>query len=350
MMRVSASGWVVLALALAGTAARAQDAVPDGGVPTLHAYTNLVQVPVLVLDTDLNPMAPVAQRRFFVSLDGGPPFHITHVRLEGDDPISLAVVLDIRQPFPALMEKFDDALAGLVPDSLNARDHVSIYSMSCELVSSTANVSPSAVLLKQSVDEALKPWRMRGRDGWKRDCRRAWNLWDTLGNVSHLLQEQRGRRVILVVTDGVDRGSASTWNQLREYAQQSGVAIFGLTQPMDHMLNSSNSRNAENLFNSVCQLTGGMILTADGKDLAEQLTHFISLLRGRYIVEFPHAVSTVAGDHDMNITIENTRAFIRPSGAGVPLDDPAVLNDPTTVKSDPANAPQMGKQKILPPH
>ena len=78
-------------------------------VPTLHAYANLVQVPTLVLDRDLKPIVPIAEGRFFISIDGGPKFRVTHARLEGEDPITLAILLDVSQPFPSLMRGIDDA-------------------------------------------------------------------------------------------------------------------------------------------------------------------------------------------------------------------------------------------------
>jgi hypothetical protein len=40
-------------------------------------------------------MKPVAANRFSVSLDGGPQFRATYVRLERDDPISLSILIDV---------------------------------------------------------------------------------------------------------------------------------------------------------------------------------------------------------------------------------------------------------------
>jgi hypothetical protein len=39
--------------------------------------------------------------------------------------------------------------------------------------------------------------------------------------------------------------------------------------------------------------------------------------------------------------------FIRPSGISVPMPDPAVLADPTTVPSDPSHAPEQGQRRIM---
>ena len=103
-------------------------------------------------------------------------------------------------------------------------------------------------------------------------------------------------------------------------------------------------------FNDVCQLSGGILLPTPAKDLGKQLAWAVKLIRGRYIVEFPRPVSTVGGHHSMEITISRSEAFIRPVGAEVPTDDPAILNDPTTVPPDLSRTPQLGNRKILTPH
>src|SRR5271156_6541884 len=78
--------------------ARAQDEpkVVDGGVPTLHVYTNLIQIPTLVLGPSREFIKrPIAENRFSVSIDEGPWFPAIHVRPEGDDPIALSILLDV---------------------------------------------------------------------------------------------------------------------------------------------------------------------------------------------------------------------------------------------------------------
>jgi hypothetical protein len=347
--RLRAGALWFCALGLTGFGATALHA-QDDKVPTLHAYSNLVQVPTLVLDLDRKPIAPIAERRFFVSLDGGPRFQVTHVRPEGDDPISLAILLDLSQPYPKLMNWIDDAIAGMAPAALHASDHVSIYALDCELVRVGGYVPANSAALKRSVDLVLQSWKARGHDRRKGECRSSWNLWDSLKSVTVALGEQPGRRVVLAVTDGLDRGSKSTWNEVRVLAQQRAVAIFGVLQLGDTLPVFRNASSYdENLFNGVCELTGGMVMTATDKTLAAQLTQFVSLLRERYIVEFPRPMSTVGGYHNMDITVQKTDLFIRPSGIAVPVDDPAILNDPTTVKSDPANAPQLGNRKVVTP-
>jgi hypothetical protein len=345
--RAAAVG-VCVALGLGGAAAAQED---EGKVPTLHAYTNLVQVPTLVLDQDRKPIMPIAEGRFLISLDGGPKFRVTHARLEGDDAITLAILLDVSQPFPNLMRGIDEAIAGLAPDSLHAKDHVSVYSLDCKLVRTAGDVPVDAAMLKDAVGRALEAWRTHGQDRHSRSCKVSWNLWDAMGHVTQGLKGQPGRRVMLVVTDGVDRGSRSSWDALRDYAQENGVAIFGLVQPGDLSgLFRTAAPGQATGFNPLCELTGGIVLTSTQKELAERLKWFTTLLRDRYIVEFPHPIDTNGGEHDMNITVDKMDAFIRPAGIGIPLDDPAILKDPTTVPSDPSRAPQLGKRKPPAPH
>lgn len=314
--------------------------------PTLHVYPNMMEIPTLVVDRNQDPVSGIAGGRFYVSLDGGPKFRVTHVRPEGNDPISLAIVLDVSQPFPGLMKRMDDAVGGLAPQWLTARDHVSVYMMDCELTRTANQFPASKAVLSESVDEALRPWHEHGRQRWTKGCKTPMNLWDSLAQVIQDLSEQPGRRVVLVVTDGVDRGSKTPLDAVREFAQERAVAIFGMLQTG---YGSFGAGSREFLFNSLCGLTGGIVMLAEPNHLAEKMERFTAMLRGRYIVEFPHPVDTKGGHHDMQITIGQSDALILPTGIGVPVDNPAVLEDPNTVPMNPEDAPQLGKQKAIGP-
>jgi len=314
--------------------------------PTLHVYTNLVQVPTLVLGPNHKPIARIDERKFFVSLDEGRKFRVTHARLEENDPISLAILMDLSQSSPSILAWANQAIARLVPLSLHAKDEVSIYALDCQLIHPADQATTDAATLKQQVDLVLQKSESRNQIDAERRCQNPSYLWDSLAIIAQTLSNRPGRRVILAVTDGVDRGSRNSWNALRYFAQTRSVAIFGLVQPADLKF-----RPDEDRFNSVCQLSGGMLLPTSSNDLAKQLAWAVKLVRGRYIVEFPRPVTTVGGHHSMDITI-STRpdAFIRPTGSEFPHDDPSILNDPTTVPQDLSRKPELGNRKVLTPH
>ena len=127
----------------------------EKGIPTLHVYTNTIQIPVLVLGPKQERITEsIAAKRFWVSFDSGPWFHVTHVRPEGDDPISLSILLDVKGA-ANLMPRIDEAIASLAPLSLHAKDHVSIYALDCGLARSLNDFPADHVRLKEEVKQGV---------------------------------------------------------------------------------------------------------------------------------------------------------------------------------------------------
>jgi hypothetical protein len=351
-MKRAALAWVCAVVLVAGWSGLvfAQEA-QDAKTPTLHVYTNLIQIPVLILDSHRQPMGMIAADKFSLSLDDGPPFQATHVRLEGDDPISLAILLDLRGDATELMGEIDDAIAELAPVSLRPRDHLSIYALDCNLIRGSIGVPAQSAGLKQAVDRVLQPWVERGGNRRKSSCKKPIGLWDALAYVSVSQSRLPGRRVVLAVTDGVDSGrSKRSWNSLRSLAEELGVAIFGMTYlpnvPAHHEFLSLSHENA---FILVCELTGGMVMPTPSDDVARRLKHFTELVRGRYIVEFRRPSNATAGPHLLVVRDGTKQDFVRPTGLAVPLADPSVAADPTTIPSDPTLAPTQGSRRVLTP-
>ena len=340
-----------LAVGWNGAMLAAQDVPGQQSEPihTLHVYTNLMQIPTLVLGPNRERLEkPIAENRFSVSIDDGPWFRATHVRREGDDPISLSILLDVRGDSSALMPKIADAISGLAPLSLRARDRVSIYVLDCSFSQTLEDAPAEQDGLKRAVDSALQVWSYRRQKKHESDCKPSSRLWDALTSiildpVYHL----PGRRVVLAITDGSDKGSTSTWNYVRALAQSAGVAIFGVVDVPPQLTGSWN-RSREDPFNSVCQLSGGTIFITNERDVAETLKRFIQTVRERYIVELPRPLNSTPGEHGLRVKIAKSEDdFVRSAGLSVPLPDPAVLADPTTVPSDPTLTPELGRRKVM---
>lgn len=322
----------------------------DKGVPTLHVYADLVQIPTLVLQGDLNPLAsPIVEKEFSVSIDEGPWFRVTHARLEGNDPISLSILLDTNAK--KLLPGIEDDLASLAPSLLSSRDHVSIYAMDCGLTRSLKDVPVESAALKRGVEVLLRPWTMRGRKKDKLCRQNPVNLWDAMGFIASQLAMLPGRRVMLVVTDRRDRGSVRSWNDVRMYTQAQGIAVFAVTDKP--VVISERDRidlgwKHEDPLEAICQLSGGLVATTNEDMRKATLERWIAMVRQRYILEFPRPSNSTSGVHDMRVRVESGAGlFVRPSGISIPLPDPALMKDPTTVPSDPTLAPEEGKRRIL---
>jgi hypothetical protein len=330
-------------------AAQEQPASKDEPIHTLHVYTNLVQVPTLVLQGNRQPLqTQISEKRFSVSIDSGPWFQVTHVRLEGNDPISMSILLDTNAK--DFMPGISDEIAALAPTWLTARDHVSIYAMDCNLVRSLNDVQANSASLKVGVDAALKSWTMR-RGKKDSTCKRSVSLWDTVGYMATELSKLPGRRVILMVSDGRDRGSARSWDEVRRYLQAEGIAAFGVTY-MPIVMSGWSAFTPPGkdtyAFQAVCELSGGLLATTYPAMTGKTLQRFVTMMRGRYIVEFPRPSNSTAGAHDMRVKIDKGEdAFVRPSGISIPLPDPALARDPTTIHTDTAVAPEQGNRRIL---
>ncbi len=341
-------GWIVAGVCLLASCAWGQDEATH----TLHVYVNTVQVPVLVLGPSRERLKkPMDAGRFYIALDKGPLFQATHVRREGEDRISLAIVLDATGGSEELMRWMKTAVGGLAPKWLHEQDQVTLYATDCYMLRRVKDVPADAGKLQEAVDKVL--------EAAKGGCKRP-HLWDALLHVTSDMKDAPGRKVMLVVTDGQDDGSRYTWNELRMYAQSESVTIFGLMATADWwgMRPGAGGRpgpgakewTAENDWDMVCELTGGMLQSASESTLDKVLQQFATMLRERYIVEFPRPYQSTKGVHTLDVTITKTSDyFIRPGGVTVQLQDPKTLQDPDTVASDPAKTPQLGKRKILTP-
>jgi hypothetical protein len=339
--------WVWLGLLGAGCGwAQQTSPANDAPITTLHVYTNLAQVPTLVLTKRHKEMTPVPPAQFRLSLDSGPAVPPTHVRVEGDDPISMAILIDTMVPKSELLPQVQEAVTGLARGSLGPQDRVSIYAMGCDLTLAADQITPDAKSLESAMNTAMAAWAIRQRAGsgvtvsnaHSRACK---PLWDALSYVTEKLHQQPGRRVLVTISDGADSGSnKATWWTVQERAQIESVAIFGVL--------TTGSADPEDPFDIICELTGGVELFATKRTLDQTLQELVTMVRHRYILEFPRSDDFKPGHHSIAVSILKSKAYIRTTGVTFPVANPKVLADPTTVHPE-VEAPKPGARRVLPP-
>jgi hypothetical protein len=311
---------------------------------TLHVYTRLVQLPTLVLSPTYQPLPPIDPQKFNLSLDAGPRFHPNHVRVEGDDPITLAILLDVSGDQSDFLPDLSKDFSAWISSSLKPNDHVSIYAVDCALVRSANYATANPVVLQQQLDYAIQSPGAHGNKAHA-TCHRSLNLRDSVAIVMQQLSKLPGRRVLLAFTDGYDGGSTLSILDIRSLATADAITIFGFTNSDSFVL------RRENGFNWLSEMTGGLFLQSSTQDLPEALHSFISTLRGRYILEFPTPSNMTSGHHDLQVTIDHTHAYISSSGITVALPDPAVTNDPNLIPTGNPDAPLLGNHCTAPsPH
>lgn len=333
-----------------------QEAPPPQAPPSenapyiLHVYANLVQIPTLVLGPELQPLPPIAADQFNISLDAGPRFHPTTVRLEGNDPIDLAILFDASGDAYPLHSALSDSILAFAATSLSPHDHVSIYALDCTLVRAVDDLpATSSEQIAQAFDNAIHAPVLHGEGQTAPHCAKSLQLWSALEFLAESLSSKPGRRIILAISGGQDRASHVKWNDLRDYAAAYSITLFGLSPaPVLTRLDRLHFQ-MENPFQELCQLTGGVALYTYPSHVAASLSRILDLVRGRYILEFPRPDKGQSGRHNIAVTVRRQNDFIRPAGITFPLPDPALLDNPTTVAAPPSPA-TFGNRHPLEPH
>jgi hypothetical protein len=297
-----------------------EQSAQSGAIPIFHVETNLVQIPVLVLTPELKKLSsPIASNRFSISLNNDPPFRPRYARIEGDDPIHLAIVLDARSLEKDLLPKIDSTIAGLAPSFLHPNDRVSIYVMSCGQMKAARDVPGDRIQLKNAVDVALSSWTARRQLRNAPPCSSDAHLWDYLAYVTNELAKQSGWRAIWAVTDGSDRKSKYSSDAVTKMAQHSQVTIFGLDPYRAGPRNGFFPDVGVTRLSAVCELSGGVSLSLYNDSLAKRMQQFTQMMRDRYVLEFQRPRNIKAGDALLTVKVDGMNAFIRPAGDLVPI-------------------------------
>ncbi len=342
---------------------------PEAPIHTLRVFMDLIQVSVLVLDSELDRIKPIDPSKFLVSLDSGPAFRPRRVRQQGDDPISVAILLDA-QGEPEVMPKVTAALATLAPGALHADDRITIYGLDCTLTRTLHDAAPDPQTLQIALDTSIAGWTERHKLKQPTPpCANRINLWDAMNSAVKELSTVPGRRILLVVSNGEDHGSVARSDEVRSLAQFFGVAVFGYSGPNNaaiaNRIGTANPTNGRPVrggivqpsvmldtkpaigpFDSICQSSGGMLITVQNSSMPKQIVKFGSILRERYILEFTRPRNETPGQHSIAVTVDgHPTAFIRPAGVSILSPVGPSFADPNVIPRDTTNAPEFGKQK-----
>ncbi|WP_103934334.1 vWA domain-containing protein [Bryocella elongata] len=313
-----------------------------------------MQVAALVLNENAENIAGVTADKFNISIDSGPRFHPTRTRVEGDDPVSLAILLDDDGSDRDLMKAVTAELPVFARTALLPDDRISVYAVDCNLIGSANRAHATPEVMEKSIASALAYPTLHQPNG--RHCGSKVKLWDTVTTVLARMSTSPERRVLLVVSSGGDAGSSISPEHLALRAGSLGVAVFSIASntqtvfdPHVRSLLATGLRAlpASAGMSYITSSNGGMIFSIDPSQVRSTLEHFARLLRTRYIVEFPTPDEGGAGDH--NLSIEVPRAFeVLATGDSWNDLDQSVRDDPSTVHGS-ASPTVMGKKRPAAP-
>ncbi len=336
----SVAALATLAL-LAAAPARPQTTEPTF---TFHITTTLIQIPVIIRSANLEYVPKINPEKITITIDHSKPFAPAHVRSEGDDPLSLAILLDPGIGENDLLPVLGKELEKAAKRSLHAQDSVAIYALNCSLqrVADFSPANPAA--LHAAIDQANAQIKQHG------PCAKRLGLRDAIAQVAADFATAGGRRVILALSSGHDNVSNISTEKVYQSTRDLGVAVFGIApevaKDIDQPTTYAGFNGVMHLqspidtgFNELCTKTGGIARLSPADTLASSLSDFIKSLRDRFIVEFPRPADTTAGDHTILIAIPRSDAVIRAAGIAVPISDAHTLVRPGELDSDGAGSP-----------
>jgi hypothetical protein len=334
---------------------------PQPAPYVLHAYTDLLRVPALVVDRKDMPLGSLNLQSFQLQIDSGPRFRPTAFHMEDNEPLNLALVLDASGAESDLLKQLPLTPGNGLPTTLLPHDTYSVYAFDCHVIRSARAMPYPEAATRKSVTQALDApvlFDTRGR------CHDRKRLWDAMQIAADDLAAQPGWRIMLVLSDGEDSGSSAKWATLRDTVIHSSIAIFSLHDrytfhdPGSAYYAGSRSRgfggsisadSTENLFAELVGRSGGEILPATVKDLGQKLDHVLALVRSRYILQFSRPLNMESGLHHLDVHTSAHGAIVLASGVSVPARDPSILRDPTTVPTDASKLPVPGNRKPMKP-
>jgi Ca-activated chloride channel family protein len=242
---------------------------------------NLVEVYAAVVDANGTPVTGLTRADFTVLEDGAA--QPLSAFAEGDFPLSVAVALDRSFSMAKLLPTELSAARTFLGD-LRPQDQSTLIAIGSE-IETVAPLSSDRAAQMRALD-ALRPWGTTG-------------LHDAIIASIDAIQSAKGRRALVLLSDGNDRYSTATAGGALDRARASDVMIYPLAV--------GGSRPP--LFPQLATLTGGRsFLTRDPAQLNTIARQIASELHHQYLLGYSPSKPIAPGANEWrSITVRVNR-------------------------------------------
>jgi len=260
-------------LAYLTVTARLDDGSQAEDVRFLRAPANLGEVEVdlvelfaTALDGSGHPVKGLPASDFEVLEDGKPQKIVRFEQVEGL-PLSLGIAVDTSFSMASSLGEAQRAAIGFARHLLTPQDRCF-----------TLQFGGRPTLLLPPVDDAEAV--AMSLEGLKSFGRTA--LYDAIITSLYYFRAERGQRALVLLTDGEDTTSGTSWEDALTYARRSGVAIYTIGLGLSEM-----KRGARGKLVELAEATGGRAYFVDRADeLAGVYGRIGEELRSRYFLAY----------------------------------------------------------------
>ncbi len=248
-------------------AALAQDSA------TFRSNVQLVRVLATVKDHSGAPVGSLSKEDFTIR-DNGALQEIAVFERQTEQPLSIAVLVDTSGSTAKELKYETDSVTRFVRAvvrSGNPLDAVALYSFNWEIVRQVGFTRDAA-----TVDRQLH--QLHGEAGT--------SMYDAILLASRDIQERSGRKVLIIVTDGGDTLSHTSFQRAAEAAQMADAVIFPvLVVPVAN--DAGRNIGGENALATLAQRTGGRVFEPSvGAELDNAFDGILRDLRTQYLLAF----------------------------------------------------------------
>lgn len=246
------------------------------GLSQQPAFRSSVQTVVIhsTVKDQSGRLAPGLTRDLFEVYDNGKLADITTFSSEVQ-PLTVALLLDMSGSMMTRVIRVRDSTLHFI-GALRPEDRVRIGTFGAEIALSPLLTGDRAVLTRIAREEL---WPGGGTP-----------LWNAIYAAMDSLSEESGRRVVLVLTDGMNSGSLSGWKgdfgDVRTRATRDGYMIYSIG--MEGLYQEDEAR--EKYLRLIDDTGGGHFNVGRDDDLSATFARVADELRHQYLIGFVPAV------------------------------------------------------------
>jgi VWFA-related protein len=226
------------------SATKKAEKINPNEVFTLSTATNLVNVDVLVLDNNNNPIGNLGRNHFKV-YDEGDPQTITNFAAT-EAPMTVCMLIEFsNKQWPFLYLALRDSYEFL--NFMEPKDWVAVVSFDMN-----QQILQDFTQNRYEVRQALDTLRLPGFSET--------NLWDALAFTIDRMKDIQGRKAVVVICTGIDTFSKLNYGEMLKISKASDAVIYPISI-LEFMTvrygDNISTLQAKNALTSIAKYTGG---------------------------------------------------------------------------------------------
>lgn len=247
----------------------------DEDLPTINVEVNLVNVLASVRDKK-GTLIPNLEKNDFTILEDGKPQTIKYFTKESDLPLTIGLLIDVSRSQENLIGIEQNAASQFFSQVLRKKDEAFLISFGEE-----SELLQDYTSSPRLLQDGLRGLRVSSGVGGlgpgpvpTAGGPRGTVLYDAVYlAASDKLRTEVGRKVIVVITDGVDEGSRLTLNQAVEAAQKADAVVYSIDYQDPHFYGPFGGfgGGGESALRKISDETGGHVYKVDRRTTLEQV-------------------------------------------------------------------------------